>query len=98
MTDWRSMCPEILMVRSVEGEYVQSWSSSLSILVPASRGGARYSVKDFSSPWIQDRDSTVRLPRRPLITLREWEVLLSEPMFSSIFCRIQSPERSEEHT
>ena len=48
MTDWRSMWPEMLIVRSVSGEYVHSWSASLSILVPFSRGGSRYSVKAFS--------------------------------------------------
>src|SRR5512138_1239464 len=69
MTDCRSMLPDIWMVRSVEGEYIQSWPSSFSILVPFSAAGERYSVKDFFVPSDHVLAVMVRLVRLPLITI-----------------------------
>src|SRR5450759_5271834 len=53
------MCPEIWIILSVDGENIHRRLSSLSILVPCSRGGERYSVKDLFSPILHDLDSTV---------------------------------------
>src|SRR5450759_5371124 len=47
------------IILSVDGEKIHRRLSSLSILVPCSRGGERYSVKDLFSPILHDLDSTV---------------------------------------
>ena len=91
MTDCRSMCPEIWMVRSVEGEKIQSLSSSFNIFVPFSLAGERYSVSAAWSPSAQDSDSMVLDVLGPWITIFDFKYLVSDDIFSSILSRISFP-------